>query len=290
MVVARLFNLQLEAGVTHIATDYQIATDLLFNNIVLSSIHDTVNLQTKIFNESLDPTIPYYLRTRALLSTGYTYYSNISKFTPKDVDRIEFDTDMPSVLGIPRITTTGSFNAHPITMFSINVEGFTSVGTATHEFTTYIIEDLDGMILWKREKSLDLTSIDVNDIVLKANTVYRMSAIFHASSGDVSQVSTVTFKTGINKNVNLNTNLNELNLDTTNDIKITKKTLATYVEYSIVNIKDGVIRNIYSQTKTTGDIFTCTLPIGTLKSNNKYILKIKTSLDTVYYVNQFTTF
>lgn len=290
MVVARVYNLQLEAGVTHIATDYQIATDLLFNNIVLQSNHDEVNLTTKIFNESLDPTVTYYLRTRCLLSTGYTYWNNISKFTPKDVDRIEFDTDMPTVLGVPRITSTGSLSTHPITMFSILVSGFTAVGTASHEATTYIIEDLDGVILWKREKSYELTSIDVNDIVLKPNTVYRINAIFHASSGDVSQVGTTTFKTGINKNVNLNTNLNELNLDTTNDIKITKKTQATYVEYSIVNIKDGVIRNIYSETKTTGDIFTCTLPIGTLKSNNKYILKIKTSLDTIYYVNQFTTF
>jgi hypothetical protein len=41
---------------------------------------------------------------------------------------------------------------------------------------------------------------------------------------------------------------------------------------------------------TTSDMFTLPVPKGTLKLNNKYILKIKTSLDSVYYVNQFTTF
>ena len=289
-VVVRVHNILLPDNVTHIATDYEVATDLLFNNIVLSSIRDEVNLTVKIYNDILDPTISYYSRTRCLLSTGYAYYSNVSKFTPKDVERIEFDVDMPSILGIPRVTTSGSLTQHPTTMFSVSVSGFTAVGTATHEYTTYIIETLDGNVLWKKEKSSLLTNIEINDLVLKANTVYRLNVLFHASSGDVSQVGTTTFKTGINKHVNVITNLNELDLDFNNEIRLVKKANVTYVEYHILHVKDGVITSILDRTITTSDMFTLPVLKGTLKLNNKYILKIKTSLDSVYYVNQFTTF
>lgn len=289
-VVVRVHNILLPDNVTHIATDYEVATDLLFNNIVLSSIRDEVNLTVKIFNDILDPTISYYSRTRCLLSTGYTYYSNVSKFTPKDVERIEFDTDMPTILGIPKITMGGDLTRHPTTMFNVTVSGFTTVGTATHEYTTYVMETLDGVVIWKKEKSSQLTSIEINDLVLKANTVYRLNVLFHASSGDVSQVGTTTFKTGINKNVNVITNLNELDLDFDNEIRLVKKANTTYVEYHILHVKDGVITSILDKTITTSDMFTLPVPKGTLKLNNKYILKIKTSLDSVYYVNQFTTF
>lgn len=289
-VVVRLHNILLPDNVTHIATDYEVATDLLFNNIILSSIADSDNLTVKIFNDVLDPTIAYYSRTRCLLSTGYTYYSNVSKFTPKDVDRIEFDVDMPTILGIPSIVTSGSLTQHPVTMFNIAVSGFTAVGTATHEFTTYIIETLDGSVIWKKEKSSNLTSIDVNDLVLKANTVFRLNVIFHASSGDVSQVGTVTFKTGINKHVSVITNLNEMDLDFDNEIRLIKKTGITHVEYNILHVKDGFITTILSETLTGSEMFNLPIPKDTLRLNNKYILKIKTSLDSVYYVNQFTTF
>ena len=175
-------------------------------------------------------------------------------------------------------------------MFSVSVSGFTAVGTATHEYTTYIIETLDGNVLWKKEKSSLLTNIEINDLVLKANTVYRLNVLFHASSGDVSQVGTTTFKTGINKHVSVITNLNELDLDFDNEIRLVKKANVTYVEYHILHVKDGVITSILDRTITTSDMFTLPVLKGTLKLNNKYILKIKTSLDSVYYVNQFTTF
>ena len=145
----------------------------------------------------------------------------------------------------------------------------------------------------EEEKSFKITApepIEINDLVLKANTVYRLNVLFHASSGDVSQVGTTTFKTGINKHVNVITNLNELDLDFDNEIRLVKKANVTYVEYHILHVKDGVITSILDRTITTSDMFTLPVLKGTLKLNNKYILKIKTSLDSVYYVNQFTTF
>lgn len=291
MVVIRVGNLELGPGVTHLATDYEVATDLQFNNLIINIKGETVNLTTIILDNILDPGIFYYCRTKCLLSTGYTYYSNIHKFQPLDVRRVDFDVDMPSALGVPRILSNSINELHQPTLFTLSAGGFTAVGNGKLESTTWLIEDLDGNVIWERVRDENNTfNIDVYDIILKNNTVYRIRAIFHSTSGDSSQVGTTTIRTGNNKYTNVLTVLNNVIASELTTIKLMHKPEITHIEYEIVNISDGVITTIDNTVNSTGDIFTYNIPIGIIKDSKSYVLKVKTNLDTVWNYIPFTTY
>ena len=142
MVTLRIVNLDLGPSVTHKATDWDVATDPLFKDIILTSREDDKNLTFISFNETLDPTKKYYARARALLSTGYTAWGNIDVFTPYDINDIEIDIERPSLVTAPIITTNFDPNHHPLALFSINFTGFSTTTSATLESTSVIIKDI----------------------------------------------------------------------------------------------------------------------------------------------------
>ena len=291
MVVIRIGNLELGPGVTHLATDYEVATDLQFNNLIINIKADTVNLTTKVIDTILDPGIDYYCRTKCLLSTGYNYYSNIDKFRPLDIKRVDFDVDMPSALGIPRIISSSSNESHQPTLFTLLAQGFTTVGNATLESTTWLIEDIEGNVVWERVRDENnKTSIDINDIILKNDTVYRIRSIFHSTSGDSSQVGTTTIRTGNNKYTKVLTTLNNVTASELTSIRLLYKPDITHVEYEIVNLSDGVMNIIDNVVLNTGDIFVYNITPGILKDGKSYVLKVKTNLDTVWNYIPFTTY
>lgn len=188
MVVIRITDLDLPTEVSHIATDWQVATDMLFSNIILESDEDRHNLTAIIFNESLNPDIKYYARARTLLSTGYTIWGNLDAFIPKDVYETDDNSDIPSVVTPPVIITDGIDTNHIPTMFNIMVNGFASVGNSTHVATTYIIENLAGDVLWINDRDyINLNKLLVDEVILPKGDVYIIKVMFHSSSGDCSQ-------------------------------------------------------------------------------------------------------
>jgi len=290
-VVLRIASLDLPQSVVHKATDWQVSTDLLFSNIILQSNQDEVNKTKIVFNESLDPTIKYYARARSLLDpTGYTIWGNIDIFTPVDVNDTNLDQDIPSLLSVPKITTNYLQNEHSSTFFKIFATGFSSVGNATHTDTTWVIEDINGDVVWSSIRDNEnKTSISVNDLVLKQDNCYNIKVLFNSTSNDVSQTGTHTIVVGNNKYTKLLSNTHNLNIGIDNTLVFAEFYGITYMELEILNVRVNSVErvfNILSETETKQ----ITIPAFTLKQNEQYIVKAKTNLDTTHTVYNLSTY
>jgi len=222
MVTLRIVNLDLGPSVDHISTDWDVATDPLFEDIILTSREDKDNLRFIVFDETLDPTKKYYSRARTLLSTGYTAWGNIDTFTPYDINDIEIDIERPSLVTAPIITTDFDPNHHPLGLFNINFTGFATTTSATHESTTIIIEDINNKVVFNSiDDKYNKTQLKVFNFVLLPNTIYRVKAYFKSTSGDYSNISTKTIVTNPVSVVPLTRSLFAVNLPDTTTVNVT---------------------------------------------------------------------
>lgn len=188
MVVIRITDLDIPTGVTHLATDWQIATDELFSNVIIESLDDQTNLTSITFNDSLDPDDRYYARARVLLTTGWTIWGNIDIFIIEDVFDTDDNLDMPGVITPPTITTDSDVNNHIPSLFNISVSGFSTTGTGSHHATSYFIVDLDGKYIWSDVyDEINKDTILIDEIILEPGKVYLIKAMLHSTSGDTSQ-------------------------------------------------------------------------------------------------------
>jgi len=193
MIVLRINNADLPTGWTHDKTDWQVSTDESFKDILVKSMDDEENLTTIIFNEKLDLGKKYYGRARMLLNTGFTEWSNIDVFIPKDANEVALNMDIPSIITAPTLTTKYEKDSHPNAYFKILGNEFSTLGNATHESTTWIVEDSEGTALWASIDDKDnLTSV-LMDRYLPKNTVCHVHAAYKGSNGDISQFGTVSF-------------------------------------------------------------------------------------------------
>jgi len=286
----RISELDLTPDVTHISTDYQIATDELFANIIIESMDDREHLTDIIFDVKLDPEIKYYARARVRLSTGYTAWGNVDIFTPEDINDIELDLDLPTIVAIPIISLDKPNDNFPLSLFNINVSGFAVNSTAKHISTTYLIETIDGSIVWSsRFNEYNRNSIFVDSIILDKNSVYRIKVMFHSSTGDISQMSTVTVKTMSSDKIFIKENL--ISIDVNEDLIIhtlpinnmTLSTLSVYV------ISDTNSFKVFEGTSNSNPgVFT--IPAGTLLTNNNYFLTVEVDVTEDIGYKLFTTF
>ncbi len=193
MIILRINNADLPSGWTHDSTDWQISETEDFSDILVESLNDEENLTTIIFNNKLDLGKEYYGRARMLLSKGFTEWSNIDVFTPKDVDEVTMLMDIPSVITTPTLTTNYDKNSHPTALFKINVEnGFSTLGNATHESTTWIVSDMLGNVLWSSiDDKVNLVHV-VLPFILPTDKVYHIHAMLKGTNGDNSQIGTIT--------------------------------------------------------------------------------------------------
>lgn len=200
MVVLRINNTDLPTGWTHSATDWQVSTSENFSSILVSSMNDSANLTTIVFNNNLELGVKYYGRARMLLNTGFTEWSNIDVFTPKDIDEVALLMDIPSIITTPTLRSNFDLNSHPSKFFTIRIDnGFNTLGNATHESTSWIIEDDTGKPIWAsfddKENLLNLTI----KVKLSLNKIYRIHASIKGTNGDSSQYGTITFFTSDSK-------------------------------------------------------------------------------------------
>jgi len=295
MIISRITELDLPSTVTHIATDWQIATDLLFNDVILESIEDHDNLTHIVFPDQLDPEVKYYGRARVLLSTGYTEWGNIHVFVAKDINDIAQDYDYPSLVSVPRITTDSNYSNHIPTMFTIYADGFSVIGTGIHTATSWFITDNDDNIIWSSLMDTNnLNSIIFGKQILKENSVYRINAVFHTSSDDSSPVATKTILVNTpDRQIYLLTNLNSLDLGIDNVVNIKYIPYLESVTYEIYHIRDLYLETVLLNTVSKDPLTTFTIPANTLELNEYYILKITpiadgVTLNTKYIV--FTTY
>jgi hypothetical protein len=297
MVVLKITELLLPPGVTHLATDWQVATDLQFTNVIISSMGDNVNLSSIMFNDALDPTSRYYARARSLLTTGYTVWGNIDVTTPNYLGDLDLRSEMPSVLSTPILTSSSDVTNHLTTMFTLSVHGYSSYGTGTHESTTWIIEDIFGVIVWEHiADTINLNNMLICDVILKENNAYRARAIFNSSSNDSSQVATMTFITSGDINASI--------VSTLNDIVVNKNYTLDFMYNIGVSSLSVIIYQIHNDSAT--QIFYIDVPdtdfdtvsrrikpivtANIFASNMIYIMLVKTNLDNVFKAIQFSTY
>ena len=295
MIISRITDLDLPAGVTHVATDWQIADDLLFSNIVVESNYDKTNLTYIVFPDKLDPEVKYYGRARVLLSTGYTEWGNIDVFIPKDINEITVDYDFPSLVSLPVISTDSDLNNHKPTMFTITASNYGVVGTGTHTATTWLVTDINDNIVWS--SIYDINNIDTIDFtkrILKENEIYKIKVMFHSSSNDTSQIATKMIH--VNKSDPRIILLNDLstmdkNIDNTLSIKFIH--LLDQVEWKISEIVDEYENVVFNSTVTNDPKTDTTLPANTLEKDKFYLMSITctvngNTLNTKYI--PFTTY
>lgn len=177
---------------SHVSTDWQVATDELFNDIILYSNANTIN-KTSWTLGSLPINTTFYMRTRyrgAVL--GYSDWSNIIVFTTAVIyitkpSFIDIDTGTTNV-GSSRTVTLSEFNL--------------IAGTAEHAATDWQIATNSNFT------NIAIESLDSNDLLsyniasLNANTTYYLRARFktnlslYSAYTDTVQFSTkVTFDT-----------------------------------------------------------------------------------------------
>ena len=86
----------------------------------------------------------------------------------------------------PKLTVTTDPNNAELGGFNIKTTEFqTFLGTAKHKYTTWIIEDYTGNVVWKRQRdSVNLTSMRVPNNILNIDNLYVIKAI-QFSNGNV---------------------------------------------------------------------------------------------------------
>ncbi len=287
MVVLRIKELELDDQTDHLATDWEVSRTISFNDVVLRSLEDYSNKTSIVFNEILDPNIKWYARARALLSTGYTTWGNLDVFTPKNINDLDQNEDMPSRVATPTITTDSNTTNHDSTLFTINATGFSVVGTATHLATSWFIEDINNNIIWsKLNDETNKTSILVNNTLLKSNSIYRIKAIFHSTSNDASQISTLTIKVAGGDEVEVLTYLDGLDYTVDNVITIANVVGLTNVDWEVISLDKNLSEIIWNNSTISNYTI---LPANKLKDSTRYLFRIKTNISNSWkYIPFFT--
>jgi len=166
MIVLEIADFDLPPGVTHLASQWEVADDLAFTNILVSSGDDYASKLSKVFNMALDFNNTYYGRVRLLTGNGYTKWFNIDVFVASDSVDPEETLSLPAYISPPDITiTTDADNPNGnVTRgyFTLDIGPMITIGTATHESTTWQVRSLSGEWLMNAiDDTVNLTSIDV---------------------------------------------------------------------------------------------------------------------------------
>jgi len=260
MFVMVVSDLDLGPDVQHKSTDWQIALDPLFKNVILESLNDSENKLIKIFNEPADPRKKYYGRSRILLSTGYTEWSNIDVFYAEDVDELDALADIPSRASSYVLTTDSDVNNHVPTLFTMSIPQPSIDGTATHVATNWFIENMNGDIIWKKLKSDNKLSILVDDLILKPNQVYRLRASVVLSSGDVSNVTSITIFVPDEPRIKIIKEVIDPDINQDYDVLIFKDPRFTSVTYKLYTKDNNTIYKLTEHTDNTSNMYRFTIP------------------------------
>lgn len=266
------------------AMDWQVAEDETFRNIVLRSENDTRNLSSIVFTDILDPNTKWHARARALIKdSGWTVWGNLDVLNYQQSEEVINSETIPSRISAPVITTSSNPDNHEATLFSIFANGFDVVGNSVHESTSWFIEDINGRLIWSDVKdTINKKKVDFKNMVLRNNTIYRIRAMFHSSSGDSSTISCYTVRVGSNNALELVTYLD--NVDYRKDFEVVA--VATDMDqpvdsitWQIISMANTNAEIIFNKTTTGAEYGKMTIPANLLKDDTVYVLKLKPNVE-----------
>lgn len=195
-IVLRIDEMDVAADI--VSTDWQIASDKEFTNIVVEDIGDSVNKTYKVFDTNLlRYGSRYYSRCRLLLNNaGYTEWSNVFSFIAKDNTLALLDMSTPMLVPIPTVISPYELSDHPVNHFRVALENSKLLSDTKHIATTWIIEDIYGKTIYLDKSAYNLKELTLPyNFKLQYNSVYIISAIIHTDSGDSSGKGSLTIKT-----------------------------------------------------------------------------------------------
>lgn len=278
MVVLYLNGLlQLDDNSNHLRTKFELSDTMNFSNIIASSDSDK-NRYAVLFNVDVDPSVKYYGRAQALLTTGWTKHANLDVVDVRLSGLTGYQNSvLPSKLATPIIGTNGVQGNHTISNFTIIADGFERVGTSTHNSTIYFITDRDNNIIWYRVTDIQLNSINVDDLILSEGEAYKINVIFGSSSNDFSQVASMTIVTGGNDNLFLIGNRTLLIGD---DFTVHFMMVTGLTNINIEIYECGETVKLIHMENIIGN--KGTLSRNIFESGKLYLMKAKSNLDTVF--------
>lgn len=266
------------------AMDWQVAEDETFKKVVLRSDNDTKNLSSIVFTDILDPNIRWHARARALIKdSGWTVWGNLDVLEYQQaIDAVNSET-IPTRISAPIITTSSNPHNHDASLFTIFVNGFGVVGNAEHTATSWFIEDINGRLVWSDLKdTINKNKIDFKNLVLRNNTIYRIRAMFHGSSGDVSSISCYTIRVGSNNSLELITYLDNVDYRADFTVKAIATDMdieVTSITWQIISMANAYAEIIFNKTTTGASYGTVVIPANLLKDDTMYVLKFKPNIE-----------
>lgn len=299
MLFGELLELQINDQDEHIATTWEIATDKAFTNIIASSLDDTVNKLRIVFDKlTPEPGREYYGRARVRTrNRGWGNYKNIDIIEVEKEDSIESLYVLPSRIGVPSISTSCSdYQNHSLVDFTISVTGYSVLSEAKHTATSWYIEDIERNIIWKSEYNMqNLNSIDIYNVTLNTNTIYRFRACFHSETNDISDCSALTIKTISDKNIVL-----KIWLENKLVSSVTDYTQAIEFNYPFEeDMTDVYIQILKMNSVANSTVFNTHLDksnsvlrigAGVLENDCCYMVKYRTSTNDEWEVLMFSTY
>lgn len=175
------------AADTHLNTNWQIATDAGFSNVVASSYNDSVNKTSITFNLSLNTT--YYARVQYCGTTyGLGNYSSVISFSTV----ANYTPNVPSI----NSPTANATNQGPVVDFTSSAFGMNG-GSATHASSDWQIATDTGFTTIVSSATADAVNKTTwSSASLAANTTFYSRVRYLASNGVYSNWSTtVVFTT-----------------------------------------------------------------------------------------------
>lgn len=232
MVSLVIKNPNLPSGYNIVSTTWQLATskDFIQSSIVVESIENTVNKLNIQFDIELQLGVKYYARCRVIYNKGFSNYSNINVFTARDLNEIELDVAAPTKISRPSISILPNMVEKPISLLEFKGGDFTTKYNIAQESASWILEDINGKVVWDRiNDSVNLNSIKL-PIALKENSAYRLLVSYRGKNNNESQFAVKTFITGTNQ-VALKGNLKSIpaGVDLTFNIDINDAALSSVV-------------------------------------------------------------
>lgn len=201
MVLLMIKNPALPADYTIENVSWWLSETLEFRpgDILRESIEDPVNKLSIQFDIDLEIGKKYYAKCRVVYNKGFSNDSNINIFIARDLNEIDLDIVAPTKISRPTIEILPDVKSKPLGMLTFKGGEFLSKFNVGHESSTYILEDINGKVIWsKPEDSTNLTEIKL-PIGLEPNSAYRLLLAYTGKNHNTSQFAIKTFTTGDNE-------------------------------------------------------------------------------------------
>jgi len=178
----------------HIATNWWIYEDEALTQVVKESLNDTVNLTTKIFDDSdLDPDKTYYAVAQELFETYDAEPSQASILRVKDNSSLVVNKDLPAAMPAPSPQILLDANNAPANFIPISIPPVQSDSDAYCVAVDIVITDQEGRVYYKELKSNAVTGKVIETAGLEPGKLYILAITQYASNGDVTPIGRTYF-------------------------------------------------------------------------------------------------